>query len=181
MNEPWNKKKISNFNLSFDFMGLEKAMDELMGKMFMDMNSSETNSLEEKKKPMVLGFSFRMNENGHPVIERFGNVKPAKTSFEMQKVIEPLTDIIEEEKEIVITAELPGISKQEINLRAENEKTIILQVNNDERPYYKRIELKNKVKKDSAKASFKNGVIEARFEKVENKEKENDKNQIKIE
>lgn len=173
MNEPWNKKKKWNdFFIDFDFSEIERSIDELMNKIFSEAEPSEM------KKPVIMGFSMRINSDGRPMIESFGNVKKQQGKPFVSQVIEPLVDIIEGDKEITITAELPGVKKEEINLKVENNRTILLNVKNAQRPYFKRIELHSKINKDSAKASFKNGILEVTFNKIkDNRERGN----IKIE
>lgn len=177
MNEPWNKKKRSDedffSDFDFGFGGIDRMMNDLVKRMFSD-------SEEFDGRPITFGFSMRTDAEGNPVIKRFGNIQAREGRPVVVDRIEPLVDVVEEEKEIVITAELPGVKKEEINLKAEDENTVVLQVDNAERPYFKVINLQKPVKEDSAKASFKNGILEAHFKKLAQR-KEKEKGQIKIE
>ncbi|MFP4038850.1 MAG: Hsp20/alpha crystallin family protein [Candidatus Nanohaloarchaea archaeon] len=91
-------------------------------------------------------------------------------------------DIREEDTEIIITADLPGVEKEEIGLKVdkegveitaegsaevkeENEKYIRRE--RSERKFRRKINWPKKVNPDTAEASYKDGVLEIRTEKDE--------------
>jgi len=101
--------------------------------------------------------------------------------FEAMRAPIPI-DVYEEQDDVVLKAELPGLSKEEINLRVmESSVTLEAEKKREEQikesDYYcsertfgavsRTIELPCEVKADLVKASFKNGVLEVRLPKTE--------------
>ncbi len=115
--------------------------------------------------PFVFGFSMRIGPDGKPIVQRFGNVAPDAEGFRLAPHLEPLVDVIEEDDEIVVVAELPGVEKDQIRVRVKGT-TLTIDVDNPERPYHKTVELPAKVKKDEARSSIRNGVLEVRLKKA---------------
>jgi HSP20 family protein len=113
--------------------------------------------------PYVYGFTMRTGPDGKPIIEEFGNVRPPSRELPSGER-EPLVDVIEDEKQVTVIAELPGVEKEDIKVKASG-KNLSIKVDTPERKYSKNIALPAEVKSESAKASYKNGVLEIRFEK----------------
>jgi HSP20 family protein len=114
--------------------------------------------------PFVFGFSMRVGPDGKPIIQRFGNT-PSPDGPGMTPQLEPLVDIIEENDEIIVVAELPGVEKDELKVRVKGQ-TLTIDVDNPQRPYHKELKLPTKVSKEEAKSSMRNGVLEVRLKKV---------------
>lgn len=105
---------------------------------------------------------------------------------------EPLTDIIENEKEIKIIAEIPGVEKSDIKINATQDSIEISAETKKEEEekgkgyarrerrytkFYRSFTLPKPVIPEKAKASYKNGVLEITIPKAE----EEKKTTIKIE
>jgi HSP20 family protein len=117
--------------------------------------------------PFVYGFSMRVGPDGKPNIEEFGNI-PGIISGEasIPSEREPLTDVIEGEKDVSVILELPGVEKKDIDLKT-TEAFLEINVETSERSYHKKLSFPCKVKPETAKASYKNGVLEVRVERIE--------------
>ncbi len=151
-----------------------RAVEEMMNRMFEDMREGrllEPGRMDDIVRdprgvsPFVFGFSVDVGPDGKPRIKRFGNPTPGKDSFMPRPVLEPLVDVIEEDDEIIVVAEVPGVERDEIHVKIKGT-TLILDVTNPQRPYHKDIQLPAKVKKDGAKSSIRNGVLEVRLKKA---------------
>lgn len=81
-------------------------------------------------------------------------------------VREPLTDICDDGTNIVITAEMPGIEKDSIELET-NDDSMVIKVEKGNRRYYKDVKLPARVKPNTAKARYNNGVLDVTVEKAE--------------
>lgn len=153
------------------FDELEREFEEMernIGKMFEGVRKA---SIEQSREgPYVYGFSMRVGPDGKPHIEEFGNV-PGKIEEDIPMGREPLTDVIEGENEISVIAELPGIEKKDIKLSA-TEDSLRIRVDTPDRKYHKKLRLPARVKPDTTKASYKNGVLEVKLKRAEPK-KEN--------
>ena len=84
---------------------------------------------------------------------------------ELTEAREPLVDVYEEKDVVKVVAEVPGVEKKDINLNA-TEDRLIISVDTPQRKYYKEVDLPAKVDPKSAKASYKNGVLEVVLNKA---------------
>lgn len=106
--------------------------------------------------------------------------------FPMVSMKAPSLDVFEEKDEIVVKADLPGMSKDEIEVTVtENVVTIKGEKKKEEevkeKDYYRRersygsfvrsVELPSEVKSEQIKANFKDGVLEIRMPKTEEAKK----------
>lgn len=122
-------------------------------------------------KPYVYGFSITIGPDGKPIIREFGNVRKVKGKPEIVEEREPLIDVFEKGDEITVIAEIPGVDKEKIDLKVtEDGRTLIIKASNEDRRYYKEVELPARVDPSSAKATYKNGILEVRLKKVSREE-----------
>jgi len=113
-------------------------------------------------EPQVYGFTMGFSRDGQPVIEEFGNVSPYGTSGYM----EPATDVIEKVDSVLVIAELPGVERKDIDLRASVE-SVMITVDKPLRKYVKDVKLSCRVKPDSAVAKYNNGVLEVTLKRAD--------------
>ncbi len=165
-----------------EFERMREEMERIMGEAFRitgeDEGGQRPGMRVEKKGPFVYGFSMRMGPDGKPQFEEFGNVKPA-IKGEGTEEREPLVDVLEHKEEVAVIAELPGVRKEDIKLKA-TEETLAIRVDTQERKYAKLVKLRVKVKPETAKANYKNGVLEVKLKRKE-PEKEEKGKEVKIE
>ncbi|MGB9725829.1 MAG: archaeal heat shock protein Hsp20 [Fervidicoccaceae archaeon] len=165
------KRSRKIFDIFDDFFReIEEEFEELFREEFEQRG--------ERKSPLVYGFRLTIGPDGIPHFEEFGNVKRAGIRPKISEEREPLVDIFESGNMLTVVAELPGVEKDKIDVKVQNNK-LIIKASNGERKYYKEIELPKPVKKDTAKAQYKNGVLEVKFELEEKKGGEEQK--IKVE
>jgi len=144
---------------------MRRAMGEFTPEAFREMEKE----LEKKGvKSYVYGFSITIGPDGRPIIREFGNVprriRGKPTIIEER---EPLVDVFETNGEVVVVAEMPGVEKEKIDVKVtEDGKTLIISASNEDRKYYKEVDLPAKVDPSSAKATYKNGVLEVKLKKV---------------
>lgn len=118
-------------------------------------------------KPFVYGFEIRIGPDGKPIIREFGNVRKIEGRPRITEEREPLIDVFESDDEITVVVEMPGVEKDKIDVRvSEDGKRLIVSASDTNRRYYKEIDLPAKVDPQSAKASYKNGVLEVKLKKV---------------
>ncbi len=163
------RKWLGDFFPDEVFRNLEEMMDQLFREMaegaaFDPKRIDELMRSPDNISPFVFGFSVKVGPDGKPVIQRFGN-RPAPDGFRMTPELEPLVDIIEEDDEIIVVAELPGVEHDQVKVKVKGN-NLTIDVTNPERPYHKTIELPAKVKKQDAKSSMRNGVLEVRLKKA---------------
>jgi HSP20 family protein len=161
---------------SFDgqFDALQRMFEELM-KMFSDIDSEDlfgTDSQEQleeifeqfQKNPMVWGFSAALGPDGKIRLNPFGNLNPEGPPPVARETREPLIDIMEQDKVVIIIAELPGVKRKELDITV-SDYAVTIEVNNPERKYAKTIDLPAPVETESAKIDYNNGILEIEMKK----------------
>lgn len=142
-------------------------------RMFDEMQRSIANALNnigniEPGKPYVHGFTFKIGPDGKPHVAEFGNRPgvPSKGKPVFSDEREPITDVIEEARTVAVTLEVPGVQKKDIDLRV-TETELEVSVDNEARKYHKRIALPARVKPNTTKATYNNGVLDVTIEKAQ--------------
>jgi len=163
-----NDKVDVDFGMgNISFGGLFKGLGNLI-----DLASKLNEEGVEKKGEIsglprgakgVYGFSIRTLA-GKPVIESFGNIRETAKGPVVEEVREPMVDIFDEKDRILVIAELPGVSEREIKIEV-NGDILNLAAADRDRKYAKEILLPGKVKSDSVKTAYKNGILEITLEK----------------
>ncbi len=123
--------------------------------------------------PFLYGINLSVGPNGKPKISKFGNIQPKMGKREIVKNFrEPLTEVMEEGDFVIIVVEMPGINKNDIELKAtEYSLTINAESDINNRKYRKTINLKSAIDPDYAKARYKNGILEIKLNKITGREK----------
>jgi HSP20 family protein len=113
--------------------------------------------------PFVYGFSIIHRPGEDPELREFGNVECCEDEENLfpSETRDPLIDIFESEELVHVLAELPEIEKEDLLLHATAQNLEIRILGASE--YSQDIELPVCVDPKSAKASYKNGVLEVTF------------------
>lgn len=147
------------------FEDIEEMINHMLNEMGVNMD-------DLSNAPSVYGFSVSKRPGEEPEIREFGNVLPEASDRmpEGQRIqigeIKPLVDILETEDSVHVVAEMPGIEKEDIHLDA-TDSAVELKATRGERNYSEYLELPVKIDPDSAKATYKNGVLEVIFRRQE--------------
>ncbi|MBI3859759.1 MAG: Hsp20/alpha crystallin family protein [Thaumarchaeota archaeon] len=138
-----------------------KELEKGIPKNLVRESKAPDGSVKKEIGPIVYGYSVTIGPDGKPVVREFGNVRKGEGRpwKEIQDKREPLIDVVSSEKEVRVIAEMPGVSKEDINVTV-NEKSLIISVERDERRYYKELDLPGVVDPKGAKSSYNNGVLE---------------------
>lgn len=147
-----------------DMSQFEKFIENLM-KQFHFPNTKEF-----KGGPMVWGFSINMGPDKKPLIRQIGNLNPQSQKKGFQEESDPPLDIIEEDDQIRILTEITGINKSDIKVDT-TETRLKLSVNVPKLKFSKEINLPVTVVPESAKAWYKNGVLEIKLKKKNSNKK----------
>ena len=127
-----------------------------------------------KKGPIMYGFNMGFGPDGKPIMNSFGNLEKEPISGErkVRKTREPLVEVNEEEDQIILIAEMPGVNKDDIQLNATNTSiTISTEKIVSGRSYFKEIDLPAPINSDYAKARYTNGILEVKLKKLKEKGK----------
>jgi HSP20 family protein len=153
--------------------------DSEIDRIFKKMSNSffNTNDIFEEFKsdisdsrPYYYGYTMTVGPDEKPVVQKCRNVKPNQLSISDTR--EPMVDTIVDEREKVVKliVEMPGVEKTDVKIVVED-KIVDLSAEHDKKKYHVKVSLQHKVDENSAKASYKNGILELIFKAVEEKPK----------
>jgi HSP20 family protein len=116
--------------------------------------------------PFYYGYTMTVGPNGKPVVKEYGNVKPGLLPSSDTR--EPIVDAIVDEKEklVKLVAEMPGVEKTDVKILVQD-KFVDISAEHGEKKYRVKVPIKHKVDENSAKASYKNGILELVFKLIE--------------
>jgi len=117
---------------------------------------------QDDKLKGVFGFRMKVGLGGEAVeIEPFGNVKLDEKSRHavVHEVREPLFDVIEEKDRILVIAEMPGITTEDISVAVDGDVMNVEAAHRD-RKYRKEILLPKPVVRTRIKVVCNNGIVE---------------------
>jgi len=174
-----NKKRQPakpSINLDLGFGGLFKNIGDLVDLISDMADKAETSGGEisksgefdvkglGEKSRGVYGFSIRTGAGGSPHVERFGNIRKTEEGPVVADVREPLVDSFDEGAEIVIVAELPGVSEAQVQVELKED--ILTITTSGDRLYAKEILLSADVEPSSLRQTYTNGILELRLKKA---------------
>jgi len=163
------------------FKEIYKKISEFLPPQFRNLSPEDVQKMfmENKSKfgfpggPFVTGFNISIKPDGTPVVDSFGNIKTKPGDPGEPKeygIRKPLVEINEEPTQIIVVAEMPGVTKEEIELKATSHSlTISTKASDSDRNYYKEVELPTAINSDYAKARYQNGILEVKLKKIDEK------------
>jgi len=163
---PFEKKDKSGeewFRMPFDDLikRFEESMPSDLGEFVKEEKTPY--GISRRYGPFVYGFSYTAEQGKEPVFREFGNIKPSYRGIEPSQGREPLVDVMDDKDKYRIFAELPGVEKDTIKLDVAEDSIEIS--TKDDKKFYKMIPLESTINPDSAKASYKNGVLTVELDK----------------
>jgi HSP20 family protein len=106
--------------------------------------------------------------DGKPKIKQFGIVRSLGDGMMHPSLTaerEPLAEVITLDKDVKVTVEMPGISKQEIRINAYNDSIEVYTIETSLKKYLGIIETLPETDNQSAKSTYTNGILEITFKK----------------
>ncbi|MDH3617802.1 MAG: Hsp20/alpha crystallin family protein [Nitrosopumilus sp.] len=115
--------------------------------------------------PYFYGYTMTVGPDGKPIVKEYGNTKPELVSAPNTR--EPIVDTIVDEKEklVKLVAEMPGVDKSDLKVVVQD-KSVNLSAEHGEKKYQVNVPIQYKVDENSAKASYKNGILELVFKQA---------------
>jgi HSP20 family protein len=163
---PWSFPDIEEMmkDMEKEFMQFKDIEKQVPKDLVREQNSSD-GSVRKEIGPIVYGYSMTIGPDGKPVIREFGNVKrgvePLKGITDKR---EPLVDVVEGEKQVRIIAEIPGVTKEDIEMNVDG-RTLTIAVNANSRKYEKQLQLPEGAVVEGAKSTYNNGILEITFQR----------------
>jgi HSP20 family protein len=187
-NWPSRRRQGSNYfdDLFRGFDEMRRAMEKQFEDSFRDLQTGapkelvreyETSDGEKVREigPIVYGYSMTVGPDGKPRVKEFGNIKSpmggGKAAFGVPRISserEPLTDISTTPTEVKVAIEMPGVSKENIKIRAYDNKVEVESVD-PKRKYHEIIEIPPEADIETVKSTYNNGILEIVFGKKQQK------------
>ena len=119
--------------------------------------------------PLFYGYTMTVGPDGKPSVQEYGNVKSEHLSISNTR--EAIVDTIVDEKEKVVKliVEMPGVEKTDVKILVDKN-VVDISAEHGEKKYHSKVPLQQKVDENSAKASYKNGVLEIVFKQAVEKQ-----------
>ena len=156
------------------FKEIFKQLAKNLPKELQGLSPEEITREFMKKGPIMYGFNIGFGPDGKPIMDSFGNLEkePISGKRKVRETREPLVEVNEDQDQIIVIAEMPGVSKEDIELNATNRSlTISTEKIVFGRSYFKEIDLPAAINSDYAKARYKNGILEVKLKKLKEKGK----------
>lgn len=188
-----SRKGLGSFDEVFrGFEQMQREMDKELEDMKKNLPKDLVREYEtpeggkvQEVGPLVYGYSMTIGPDGKPKVREFGNVKrPSGLGFgigpskaQIAGEMEPMIDVVTTDKEVKVTVEMPGVSKDKIKIDA-YDSTLEVKSEDPQRKYHKTIDLPLEADLETAKSKYNNGILEITFDKK--KETKPKGKQIKI-
>ena len=171
-------KESIDFRKMFDDLDREfsQEAEEMLNRMFRTIRQGDAQPMTSNL-PYYYGYQINVGPDGKPHVREFGNVRPTRRGLvEQTEIRKPLVDTNFNEKEntYVITAEMPGVSKEDIKVSI-SQQTVTIRAHRGGKKYLTEIPLDVELDDASAKATYTNGIVELKIKgkdkpKVKSKE-----------
>lgn len=138
--------------------------EDMLNRMFRTVRETGTTNTSETG-PYFYGYQITVGPEGKPHIKEFGNVRPSsKGLIEQSTVRQPLVDTTFNEKEntMIITAEMPGITKEDVKVSMQ-EGLVTIHAEKGNKKYHTELPVDKELDSDSTKASYINGILELKI------------------
>jgi HSP20 family protein len=139
--------------------------EEMLNRMFRTIRETSPSDMVVQGRPYYYGYQITIGPDGKPHVREFGNVKPSSRGLvEQSGVREPMVDTAVDEKEntLTITAEMPGVTKQDIKVNV-GEEYVSIHAEKGEKKYHTDIPINVTLDDTSAKATYANGILELKI------------------
>ena len=157
--DPWGFTNKIFEEMDRDFSDAE----DMLNRMFRTVRESGADF--SQSTPYYYGYQITVGPDGRPRIREFGNARPAsKGLMQQSNVRQPLVDTNFDEKEnaLTITAEMPGITKEDVKV-AIQDGLVTIQAEKGDKRYKTELPVNSELDAESAKASYTNGILELKI------------------
>ena len=171
-----------------EFEDMRREMERMFEEEFRDIQSTAPKELVREYEtpeggkvkeigPLVYGYSMTIGPDGKPKVREFGNVRsagglggvssPGATRALLRSEREPLADVVTSDKEVKVVVEMPGIDKKDIKVNVYDNSVEIFTTDTSQRKYRRVVELPEETELETARSTYRNGILEITFSKKE--------------
>ncbi|MEM0493342.1 MAG: archaeal heat shock protein Hsp20 [Candidatus Thermoplasmatota archaeon] len=161
------KKPFDFFDIDDDIDYIFKEMETIFNRLFKNLDYNWI----KPGTSFIHGYQIHIGPDGKPHITEFGNKTLKKSDGEniLSDEREPLTEVIEGDEEVTVTIELPGVNKEDIDLRVTN-RSLEIKVDTNQRKYHKKLDFNCDIIPNTTKATYKNGILDVTVKRKEKSE-----------
>ncbi len=170
--EQRDKRKTPAGGFEGGLAGILKGLTDLVEKLDDVSKSGELSRTGEihsgQEVKGIYGFTVKVGlGDDHPRVEPFGNIRQDRKSGRtvVQETREPVVDLFEEEDHILVIAEMPGVSAEDVNLEVRDD-LLTISAKRGDKQYRKEVQLPASVPRDRMEVACNNGVVEIRCRKT---------------
>ena len=141
-----------------------------MSESFFDANGMiEEFNGNSNSGPLFYGYTMTIGPDGKPSVQEYGNVKPDRplVSDAREAIVDTIVD--EKDRVVKLIAEMPGVEKTDVKILVDKN-VVSVTAERGEKKYHCKVPLQQKVDENSAKATYKNGILQLVFKLVEKKQ-----------
>jgi HSP20 family protein len=177
---PWGGgRRAAGENVFREFEEMRQDMERMFEEAVRDIGKvpkelireydTPTGGKVKEVGPLVYGYSMTIGPDGKPKVKEFGNVRSLGGGMTAPPALtaerEPLADVITTDKDIKVTVEMPGVSKQDIKINVYEGSVEVSTTDTANKKYHRLIELPADADVETAKSSYANGILEITFKK----------------
>ncbi|SRR5579884_848000 len=161
----WGDREFGFGRRLFEDIDREFAeAEEMLNRMFRTIREVRPEDLATHF-PYFYGYQVTVGPDGKPHVREFGNIRPStKGLVAPSETREPLVDTAINEKDnmLTITAEMPGVTKQDIKVSV-SESYVSIHAEKGDKKYHTDIPVDVILDDKSAKATYSNGILELKI------------------
>jgi HSP20 family protein len=168
------------------FEDMRREMERMFEEQFRDIQSTAPKELVREYEtaegdkireigPLVYGYSVTIGPDGKPKVREFGNVRsqsglgsgaaPGSMRAQLRAEREPMADVVTSDKVVKVVVEMPGIDKKDIKVNAYDNSVEIFTADTSQKKYRRIVELPPDTDLETAKSTYRNGLLEVVFNK----------------
>lgn len=142
-----------------DFFGSFDEMNKRFERMFSNLCQSDN--------VRTYGYTMYRGPDGVPHVYEYGNTVGQNNLLTTDEL---LTDVTVNDDNVILTMEIPGVKKEDIQLEGGKD-SVTVSVNTPEKKFEKTVALPNEVDIDTASAIYNNGILELTMKSLVKKPK----------
>ena len=155
-----------SWNFNNDIFDIDREFveaEDMLNRIFRTAREMEPSYVTQF--PYYYGYQLTIGADGKPKVREFGNVRPStKGLVEQTGIRAPLVDtaVIEKENLLAITAEMPGVTKQDIKVDV-SDRYVSIHAERGDKRYHTDVPLDLELQQTSARATYSNGILELKI------------------
>ena len=162
------KEKTSEGGFELGLGGILKGLGDMVEKLGELSEKGEqlsrTGELQGLGKDVkgIYGFTVKVGlGNDGPRVEPFGNIRQDRESGHtvVQEVREPVVDVFEEDDHVLVVAEMPGVSVEDVQITVEDD-LLTISAQRGDKKYRKEVLLPASSTREKTQVTCNNGVVE---------------------